>query len=190
MFYVIELSLFFANALCRWTYVDSLPTNFIILGIVTYCFPCVVETAPQARTKTTWHGGSAFITPQGFNSLHSCCIRWSHVLLFSLFTHHAIIHIQSISSLLKCIEHTPVTPSSLSKVKSERASRSPCKPGYYSSFGVYFSVIFFTLVFEGSLEGLRTSLVSFWCLFGCYLGAILILFRDKGPLRECVFYYS
>ena len=31
--------------------------------IVTYYFPYVVETAPQARVKTTWYGGSAFIAP-------------------------------------------------------------------------------------------------------------------------------
>ena len=48
------------------------------------------------------------------------------MLALMLFTRHAIRDILSTSSLLNCIEHTPITPSSLFNSKPERASRSPC----------------------------------------------------------------
>ena len=94
--------------------------------IVTYYFPYVVETAPQARVKTTWYGGSAFIAPWWFEWLPWCCTRCSSALAFRLFTHQATIDFLSTSSLLNCIEHTPITSSSLSNIKSERASCSQC----------------------------------------------------------------
>ena len=48
--------------------------------IVTYYFPYVVETAPQARVKTTWYGGSAFISPW-IDDLNDCLAVALDVLL-------------------------------------------------------------------------------------------------------------